>query len=324
MRIYRSLSELPGGFGPSALTIGNFDGVHFGHRQVLRRLKELADARGWKSTVLTFDPHPLAVLAPERAPRLMTSPERRAALMQEEGIDQVVILPFTLEFARISPEDFVRRIVADRLGARAVLVGDNFRFGYQHAGDVRLLEELGRQRGFVTEVVPAVTWRRRAVSSSGIRERIQSGEVGLAARLLQRAYAIEGEVVSGRGVGSRQTVPTLNLAPVPELIPARGVYATRTADADDPARAWDSITNIGYRPTFGASDELSIETFLLDPPPAVTPRRIRIEFLRRIRDERQFETPDALKAQILRDVGTARRYFRRLRDWIGRVPCISS
>lgn len=324
MRIYRSLSALPADFGPSAVTIGNFDGVHFGHRQILRRLKDLAAIHGWKPTVLTFDPHPLAVLAPERAPRLMTSPERRAALMQEEGIEQVVILPFTPEFAQISPEDFVRRIVVERLGARAVLVGDNFRFGHRHAGDVRHLGELGRQLGFLTEVVPAVTWRRRAVSSSGIRERIQSGDVSLAARLLQHAYAIEGDVVRGRGVGSKQTVPTLNLAPAPQLIPARGVYATRTADAEDPARAWDSITNIGYRPTFGASDELSIETFLLDSPPAAPPRRIRVEFLRRIRDERKFENPDALKAQILRDVGTARRYFRRLRDWIGRVPCISS
>jgi len=181
-----------------------------------------------------------------------------------------------------------------------------------------------RELGFTTEIVPAVTWRRRVVSSSRIRELIQGGNVSLAARLLEHAFALEGEVVSGRGVGSKQTVPTLNLAPGGQLIPARGVYVTRTTDVEEAARAWDSITNIGHRPTFGASEELSIETFLLDPLDGAAPGRIRVEFMRRLRDERRFESPEALKAQILRDVGAARRYFRRQRNWIGRVPCISS
>jgi len=324
MKIYRSLDEVPADFGPSALTIGNFDGVHFGHRQILRRLRSLAAEHGWKASVLTFDPHPLRVVAPERAPSLMTSPERRAGLMREEGIEQVVILPFTHELARVSPADFVREIVAGRLGARAVLVGDNFRFGHRHQGDVRLLAALGRELGFLTEVVPAVSCRGLLVSSSGIRDLIQHGRVSLAARLLLRPYALEGEVVSGRGVGSRQTVPTLNLAPGAELVPARGVYVTRTADLEEPARAWDSITNVGYRPTFGSSGELTVETFLLDPLQGAAPRRIRVGFLRRVRDERPFETPDALRSQILRDVAAARRYFRRLRAWRGRVPCTSS
>jgi riboflavin kinase/FMN adenylyltransferase len=170
-----------------------------------------------------------------------------------------------------------------------------------------------------------VSLRGRLVSSSGIRELIQSGKVALAARLLQHAYALEGDVVSGRGVGSKQTVPTLNLAPSADLIPARGVYVTRTTDLEAPAsRTWDSITNIGYRPTFGASEDLSIETFLLGPFSGETPRRIRVEFLWRVRDERKFNTPEALREQILKDVGAARRYFRRSRAWIGRVPCISS
>jgi riboflavin kinase/FMN adenylyltransferase len=244
--------------------------------------------------------------------------------MREEGIEQVVILPFTPEFAEVSAEDFVRKIVAGRLGARAVLVGDNFRFGHRHAGDVQMLAALGRELGFLTEIVPAVSCRGRVVSSSGIRGLIQSGNVSLAARLLQHAYALEGEVVSGRGVGSKQTVPTLNLAPASELVPARGVYLTRTADLTAPGREWDSITNVGYRPTFGASDQLSVETFLLDPLEGASPEHIRVEFLRCVRDERQFATPEALRAQILRDVAAARRYFRRLRAWVGRVPCISS
>lgn len=324
MRIYRNLAEVPADFGPSALTIGNFDGVHFGHRQILRRLRSLADGNGWRASVLTFEPHPLRVVAPDRAPLLMTSPDRRVELMREEGIEQVLILPFTREFAQVSPQDFVRDLIVGRLGARAVLVGDNFRFGHRHAGDVRLLQTLGRELGFLTEIVPAVVCRGRIVSSSGIRELLRAGGVSLAARLLQHAYALEGEVVSGRGVGSKQTVPTLNLEPGNELVPARGVYVTRTTDLDAPARAWDSITNIGYRPTFGASDRLTVETFLLDPLEGATPAHIRVEFLLRVRDERKFDSPDALRAQILRDVAAARRYFRRLRDRVGRIPCPSS
>ena len=324
MKIYRSLDAVPADFGPSALTIGNFDGVHLGHRQILRRLKQLADAHGWKPSVLTFDPHPLSVVAPHRAPHLMTSPGRRAELMRQEGIEQVLILPFTAELAQVSPEDFVRRIVVDRLGARAVLVGDNFRFGHRHAGDVHLLEALGRELGFLTEVIHAVGCRGRIVSSSGIRELVQAGKVALAARLLEHPYALEGEVVSGHGIGSKQTVPTLNLAPGAELVPARGVYFTRTTDLEDARRAWDSITNVGYRPTFGASDRLTVETFLLDPLTGASPHRIRVEFLWRVRDERQFESPEALRAQILRDVAAARRYFRRRRAWLERIPCTSS
>ena len=323
MRIYRSLDEVPPDFGPSALTIGNFDGVHYGHRRILRRVGELAEANGWKASVLTFDPHPTRVVAPERAPALMTTPIRRAELMEEEGIAQVLILPFTAELAELSPEEFVRRLLVGRLGARAVLVGDNFRFGHKAAGNVRLLAELGRRFGFLTEVIPAVSWRGRAVSSSAIRELVRAGRINLASRLLRRAFSLEGRVVAGRGVGSKQTVPTLNLEPETDLIPASGVYVTRTHDGNG-ARDWDSITNVGYRPTFGASDQLSVETFLLDPLAGPAPERIRVDFLHRVRDERRFESPDALKAQIFRDVGVARRYLRRARAWTGRVPCTSS
>jgi riboflavin kinase/FMN adenylyltransferase len=319
MKIYRSLEETPADFGPSALTIGNFDGVHYGHRRILRRIRQIADERGWKASVLTFHPHPTRVVAPDRSPLLMTSPDRRAELMSEEGIEQVLILPFTAELAKLSAEEFVRRILVERLGARVVLVGDNFRFGHKHAGDVGLLSDLGRKLGFETEIVPAVACRGRIVSSSGIRELTLGGSVSLAARLLLRPYAVEGDVVGGRGVGSKQTVPTLNLATTAELIPARGVYITHTRDLDS-GRDWASITNIGYRPTFGASDQLSIETFLIDPLEGDPPRRIRVEFLRRVRDERKFATPEELRAQILKDVRAAQAYFRRARAWVGRSP----
>jgi riboflavin kinase/FMN adenylyltransferase len=319
MKLYRGLDQVPPDFGPSALTIGNFDGVHYGHRQILRSLKSLASEHGWKPSALTFNPHPTRLVAPERSPKLMTSPEQRVNLMGEEGIEQVLILPFTPEIAHLSPEEFVRGLLVEKLGARAVLVGDNFRFGYRHAGDVRVLAELGRRFGFETRVVPAVTCRGRMVSSSGIRELILAGRVSMAARFLQHAYGLEGDVAGGRGIGSKQTVPTLNLATTAEVIPARGVYITRTRDLND-GREWDSVTNIGYRPTFGASADLSIETFLLEPLHGDTPRRIRVEFLRRVRDERKFDSPEALKAQILKDVRQAQAYFRRIIAWTRRFP----
>jgi riboflavin kinase/FMN adenylyltransferase len=314
MKVYRSLDEVPADFAPSALSIGNFDGVHTGHRCILRRVVEIAAERGWKPSVLMFDPHPARVVAPQRAPRLMMPPARRAELMAEEGIEQALILPFTAEVAYLTPEEFARMIVAGRLGARVVLVGDNFRFGHQHSGDVGTLRELGGRFGFATEIVPAVTRRGRAVSSSAIRALLDAGRVSLAARWLERPYALMGEVVAGRGVGSRQTVPTLNLSTAAELIPRTGVYVTRTHDLED-AHAWNSVTNIGYRPTFGDSAQLTIETFLLDPLTGETPRRISIDFLWRVREERKFSNPEALKARILRDAAAARRYFARTGRW---------
>jgi len=317
MRVYRSLDQVPADFGPCAITIGNFDGVHAGHRRILRRLKALADARGWKSAVLTFDPHPMRVVAPERAPQLMTSPERRVRLMEEEGIEEVLILPFDRQVALLSPEQFVRHLLVERLGARAVLVGDNFRFGHRHAGTVATLCQLGAESGFDTEIVPAVSCRGQVVSSSGIRRLIASGRVALAARFLERPYRVEGNVETGRGVGSRETVPTLNLAAPAGIVPAPGVYLTRTSDPES-GQQWNSITNVGYRPTFGESDRLTIETFLLGPFDGEAPRRIAVEFLERVREERKFESPEALKAQILKDVSVAQRYFRRRKNWTGR------
>jgi riboflavin kinase / FMN adenylyltransferase len=310
-RIFRRLEEARGVFGPSSLTIGNFDGVHAGHARILRRVCEVARENGWKPSVLTFDPHPTRIVAPSRSPRLMTTPEQRCRLMEQHGIQQVLILPFTREVAQLTPEQFVRDVLVEALDAKAVLVGENFRFGHKHAGDTRLLKELGVQLGFRVEVVPGVILRRAMVSSSEIRRMVESGNVSRACRLLERPFALEGDVVRGHGVGAKQTVPTLNLSTQAEILPATGVYVTRTHDLDGPQ--WPSVTNVGYRPTFGGN-ELSIETFLLPPLEGPAPKRIRVEFLRRLRDEKKFESPEQLKAQILRDVRRAQAYFRR-------VPC---
>jgi riboflavin kinase / FMN adenylyltransferase len=309
-RIFRSLEEAGGRFGPSVLTVGNFDGVHAGHRRILRRVAALAGELGFHPSVLTFDPHPATVVAPHRAPLLLTTPEDRASLMAGEGIAQVLILPFTLELSRLSPEAFARDILSAGLDARAVLVGDNFRFGYKHAGDTHMLAELGRQCGFEVEVIPGVRRRGRMVSSSEVRRLIREGNVGLAGRLLERCYTLAGEVVRGQGIGSKQTVPTLNLAPAAGMLPANGVYITRTTDTGD-GRIWPSVTNVGRRPTFGG-DNVTVETFLLEPIEGASPGAIRVEFLRRLREERKFDNPAALKAQIFRDVSRAKAYFRRL------------
>lgn len=292
----------------TVLTIGNFDGVHAGHRQLLRRVIELGREHHLKPTVLTFDPHPARVVAAERAPRLLTSIEERIALIREMGIEDVVVLPFTTEVARLTPLEFVERIVAGRLHARIVMVGDNFRFGHKQAGDINTLMELGSRFGFETQIVDVVRLRGRVVSSSGIRRLIEEGNVAMAGRLLERCYAVSGEIVSGQGIGSNKTVPTLNLRTPAEVIPAEGVYITRTRDLGTGAR-WNSVTNVGTRPTFGGGS-LTIETFVLSSFEA--PERISLEFLRRLREERTFEGAEALKQQILRDVARARTFFRRL------------
>ena len=309
MSIYRSLAELPESFGPCAITIGNFDGVHVGHQQIIRRVIAAARERGFRSAALTFDPHPTKLVAPSRAPRLLTTPERRARLMLDHGLDEVLILPFTAEIAELTAAEFVHDILVRKLGARVVLVGDNFRFGHGAAGDPHTLANLGAHYGFETSVVHAVIRRGRVISSSEIRRAIEAGNVSLACRMLGRPYALKGNVVHGAGMGSKLTVPTLNLETSAEVLPKTGVYITRTRDRRS-AREWPSITNVGYRPTFNGHG-LTIETFLLSKLEGGQPLEISVELLRWVRDERKFENAEALKAQILRDVRRAESYFRR-------------
>ena len=309
MRIFRSLTELPDDFGPCAITIGNFDGVHIGHQQIMRRVAAIAHEHGWKAAALTFDPHPTRLVAPARAPRLLTTPEQRAGLLLNQGIDEVLILPFTAEIAKLTPEEFVCEILSAKLKARIVLVGDNFRFGNRAAGDARTLQELGHKYGFSTEIIHAISWRGRVISSSEIRQSIEAGNVSFACRMLGRPYALEGRVVSGAGIGSKQTVPTLNLETKAEVLPKTGVYITRTQELGS-KREWPSITNVGYRPTFNGHG-LTIETFLLSPLAGESPQEISLQFLRWVREERKFPSPEALKAQILQDVARTNSYFRR-------------
>jgi riboflavin kinase/FMN adenylyltransferase len=294
----------------TVLTIGKFDGVHAGHSYLLSRVVEEAARRGLEPAAMTFDRHPACVVAPERAPQPLMPLEERCARIRELGIRQVYVLKFTPEIAKLSPEEFVAQYVHREMDARLVMVGENFRFGHKQSGDPKVLEELGRSYGFETQLVPAIKTRGIVVSTSEVRQRLAQGQVSLAGRLLGRPYALEGAIVHGEGIGSRQTVPTLNLETPAEVLPADGVYITRTRERGG-TRQWNSITNIGMRPTFEGTSR-TVETYLLSAFDGAAPERIRLEFLRRVREERKFDSPEALKAQIMRDVQVATSYFRRV------------
>jgi riboflavin kinase/FMN adenylyltransferase len=309
-RIWRSLSDVPADFGPCATTIGNFDGVHVGHQALMKRVAAIARERGWKAAVLTFDPHPAKVVAPDRAPKIIMTADQRAQVMGDLGIEEILILPFTPEVSRWTPEEFVKTVLVDAMKVRAVLVGEDFRFGHRQTGDTAVLTTLGARYGFEVDPIQPVNVRGERVSSSLVRQMAKAGRVNRICRLLGRPFALEGIVVKGHGIGSKQTVPTLNLRPFTEVWPADGVYVSRTWDLDS-GRTWESISNIGNRPTFDGQDT-SIETFLLEPLGDNPPERIRVEFLWRVRDERKFSSAADLRAQILRDVGVAQKYVRRL------------
>ena len=308
----------------SVLAIGNFDGIHLGHQAILRSTVERAQALNAVSTALTFDPSPRKVLRPESAPPRLSTNVQRMEWFNALGLEAAVVLPFTLELASLSPEKFVEQILVRDLRVKAVLVGEDFKFGHQQAGDVRLLSELGARYGFEVVVVPPVVYRGEVVSSTIIRREVAAGDVSHAARLLGRPFTLTGEVVSGTGTGRRFTFPTLNLAVDQELLPARGVYITRVC-FDGETRSRRSVTNIGMRPTFNGT-ALSVETHLLDwaPAPNVgagfspsplssTPKRIEVRFWKRLREEKKFSGPEELRAQIARDIARARAFFSRLR-----------
>src|SRR5271157_384698 len=237
MHVIHNLDELRPSPASCVVTIGNFDGVHLAHRKLLERVVEVSRPLGAVATAITFEPHPIKFLSPAHAPKILTPFSRKASLIAGSGIDLLVVLPFNRELAHLSPLEFVRNILVRPLHTVAIHVGPNFRFGYRQAGDVEILEELGRQEGFKVEVLPLLEVRGQKVSSTRIRELLVEGRVHLANRLLGRSFSAYGPIVAGMGVGHKHTVPTLNLAPVEEQLPKIGVYVTRTKVGD---RSYDS------------------------------------------------------------------------------------
>jgi riboflavin kinase / FMN adenylyltransferase len=308
MRVVTSLADTDVSH-PSVVSIGNFDGLHLGHREILKSVVTRAAELGLRSVAMTFAPHPIRFLAPQRAPRLISTLDQKIRLIESAGIDLLFIAKFDDAFSRLSPEEFIRRYLIDGLKARSVCVGGNFNFGYKQRGGIQTLRQF--TPAFEIVEVPAVFVRGTVVSSSRVRQLVTEGRMSQVCRMLGRWFEIEGTLVAGAGRGRAMQAPTLNLAPENELIPPKGVYITRISLDDGPTM--DAVTNIGVRPTFNETD-LTIETFVLNRSVPEGAARARLDFLRRLRDERKFESAEQLRQQIGLDVQRAQRFFRVLGD----------
>ncbi len=285
------------------VTPGNHDGVHLGHRALLAAARRIADPAGFAAVALTFDPHPAAVLAPDRAPALLTTIERRSELLRALGADEVVVQRCARAFASLAPEEFVRSVLVERLRARGVVVGADFRFGRGRSGDVTRLRELGGEHGFGVSTVDPVIVDGEVVSSTRVRAALVSGGVRDAATLLGRVHDVDGRVVRGDGRGRSIGVPTANLDCDPVLLPSDGVYAV-VLRVHGERELLQGVANLGVRPTFAAGR--SVEVHLFDIDRDLYDRRVRVGFVERLRSERKFDGIDALKAQIAQDVNDAR------------------
>jgi riboflavin kinase/FMN adenylyltransferase len=309
MRTYHSLPEVPD--APTAgrvVAIGVFDGVHRGHQEILWRAVDAARVRGASAAAVTFFPHPDAVLHHGSAPSMLTPLHRKEELLEGLGLDELIVVPFDMEFALLTPESFCGTVLSDHLGARAVLVGENFRFGHRGAGTPADLSQYGRSHGF--EVVPVSLAREDGdvISSTRIREMLKAGRVTEAARLLGRPHRIEGTVISGAGRGRGLEAPTANLSPADDMaLPRLGVYVTRSTV--DRAHSHPSVTSVGTNPTFETDDKVRIETLILDYSGALYGSHLAVDFLERIRGQQAFQDAESLAAEIKRDVEKARAYF---------------
>jgi riboflavin kinase/FMN adenylyltransferase len=302
-------TDLPRG---GIATIGNFDGVHLGHRRILERVAARARETGRPSVALTFEPHPLSVLRPDRAPRRLQTLRQKEEAIEEIGVENLLVIPFTRDFSLMEPEEFVRSVLFARLGVSEILLGKHFAFGRGKRGDIALLQRMGAESGFVASSVEEVFFEGEPVSSTRIRGAIERGDVVRANAMLGRAYEIDGLVARGDRVGRKIGYPTINLEPENELHPADGVYVTqihiRSFD-----RRFDCVTNIGRRPTVYEDYATVIETFVLDFSANVYGEHVRLFFFDRLREERRFPSVTALSDQIGRDIEETRKFFEARR-----------
>ncbi len=310
MKVFRHLEEVPPDFGPTIVSIGNFDGIHRAHQAVLRELISRARHSNSRALAVTFDPHPTRILRPDADLKLLTPVPVKLKLFEQTGVDGVLELPFTRDLSMMSPREFVEEILVKTLKVREVHEGFNFRFGHKASGDVNALREFGREYGFEVFVYPEMKLRRETVSSTEIRRLLREGRVSKARHLLGRVFSIHSTPGRGRGYGHKYTVPTINLSRYDELVPKDGVYITRSRIGDV---CFDSVTNVGVRPTFGA-DSFAVESHMLNFHPieltADTP--VELIFFEWIRPEIKFPSTEALREQIAKDVHKARRFFHHL------------
>ena len=311
MQIFRQLAEIPADYGPLIATIGNFDGVHRGHQWVIAEVVARARALGLHSIAITFDPHPARVIRPESSQPLITPLSEKLDLLAATGIDAALILPFSKELSRMTARTFAAEILQQTLHVQEIHEGESFRFGHQAEAGIDSLEAMGREFGFTVKVYAPRSIRGHAISSSRARQLIAEGNVSQVRALLGRCFSIHGTPASGRGYGTRYTVPTINLAPYAELLPANGVYITSlTIGTGASSKTFDAVTNIGNRPTFG-EDSFTVESHILNFNPIALDERtpLTLTFLQRLRPEIRWPSPEALREQIGRDVAKAMRYF---------------
>jgi len=327
MKVFRSVAKVPANFGPTVAVIGNFDGVHLGHQQVIGAVTSEARSKGYRSVAVTFDPHPEQFLRPEQAAGLLTPIPERLRMLARTGIDAVLILPFDDELACLSARDCVQSIFVKALGVRSIHEGANFRFGHHAEAGVSELEEFGREFGFSVTVHEAVRTHGMTVSSTAIRQAVAAGDMRRARWMLGHTFSVRSSPARGRGIGTRLLVPTVNLASYPGLLPEFGVYVTRLTIFDapglaasgldttgldsEPGRCFQSITNVGNRPTFGQAS-FAVESHILnfEPVDLTDETPLELEFLLRLRPEITWPSPEALKAQIGLDVARARRFHQ--------------
>ena len=309
MQIIKGLDAFHNRFPNVVLTIGNYDGVHLGHQKILSKVVKQAEEIQGTSMVMTFEPHPIKILAPERNIKLLTTSEERARLIEAMGIDVLLLIHFSREFAGMHPEDFIRDVLADRLQVREIIVGANYAFGKNKKGTIELLRARGREYGFHVKAVPDVKVHGNIVSSSSIRSLLLKGAVHEVSSYLGRAYSIEGTVIKGKGRGkSILNVPTANITTPVEIAPKEGVYAVRVGYKGE---IYDAVANIGKNPTFGDA-EVSYEVHLFDFSGELLGKTLRVYFIDRIRNERTFPDVASLEKQIREDMELARKTLKAI------------
>ncbi len=306
MQLVRGHRNVPG-WSAAAVAIGNFDGVHLGHRALVERTRELAAANDALAVALTFDPHPSALLAPSRAPQMLTSIERRAELLFEAGIDAVVVEPFTHELAGYSPHAFIDDVVLFGLRARAIVVGYDFNYGQGRAGTPEALRAHGNRAGIEVAILPQVQVDGEVASSTNVRRYLRAGDLPAAERMLGRRWDVDGIVVQGAQRGRTIGIPTANIQPASDLVIASGIYAVTLAIEGGPPLP--AVASLGTNPTFVDSSQLVLEVHILDWSGDIYGKRVRTTFVARLRDEAKYDSVDALLAQIRRDIALARTHL---------------